>query len=223
MAGTIWDQLRAPFPREAVGWKPQVITGNRCLVAAYIDARDVMDRLDEVVGGGDWWDSYSVLDAGCVACRLTLRISDREVSKEDVGGPSDQKDVGDRLKAAFSDALKRAAVKFGIGRYLYALPMQWMDYDPQKKAIIGTPRLVVPGEADTEPAPKEPAAKKTTSNKLRDNATMMARVQAAAEGTGLTPGVLAKMVDRPSFAAVEVGDFDKLMAAIAAHKEEARD
>lgn len=77
------------------------------------------------------------------------------------------------------------------------------------------------GEAASRPAPEE-KPKKATSNKLRDNATMMARVQAAAEGTGLTPGVLAQMVGRPSFAAVEVSDFDKLLAAIAAHKEEAR-
>jgi hypothetical protein len=36
-----------------------------------------------------------------------------------------------------SDSLKRAAVKFGVGRYLYSLPKQWLDYDPVKKAITG--------------------------------------------------------------------------------------
>jgi hypothetical protein len=56
-----------------------------------------------------------------VKCRLTVL----GVSKEDVG-------EGDSLKAAFSDALKRAAVKFGVGRYLYRLEKQWVDYDPEK-------------------------------------------------------------------------------------------
>jgi hypothetical protein len=74
-------------------------------------------------------------------CQLRLRIGGRWITKSDVGGPSEQPDGGDRLKAAFSDALKRAAVKFGIGRYLYRLPQQWADYDPQKRQFAGPPRL----------------------------------------------------------------------------------
>ena len=54
---------------------------------------------------------------------------------------SEQPDEGDRRKAAFSDALKRAAVKFGIGRYLYRLPSQWVDYDPKKRQFARTPKL----------------------------------------------------------------------------------
>jgi hypothetical protein len=57
-------------------------------------------------------------------------------------GPSEQPDGGDRLKAAFSDALKRAAVKYGVGRYLYRLPSQWVDYDPQRRQFKTT--LLVP-------------------------------------------------------------------------------
>ena len=53
----------------------------------------------------------------------------------DVGAPSEQPDGGDRLKAAFSDALKRAAVKFGIGRYLYRLPQQWVRLRPGEEAV----------------------------------------------------------------------------------------
>jgi hypothetical protein len=58
-----------------------------------------------------------------------------------VGSPSEQPDGGDRLKAAFSDALKRAAVKFGVGRYLYRLPAQWVDYDAQKRRFARTPEM----------------------------------------------------------------------------------
>src|SRR5262249_30021593 len=74
-------------------------------------------------------------------CKLRLKIGDEWVTKMDVGSPSEQPDGGDRLKAAFSDALKRAAVKFGIGRYLYRLPQTWGDYDPQKKQIVKPPPL----------------------------------------------------------------------------------
>src|SRR5204863_464715 len=47
----------------------------------------------------------------------------------------------DRLKSAFSDALKRAAVKLGIGRYLYRLPLQWVEYDAQTRQLKGAPKL----------------------------------------------------------------------------------
>src|SRR5262249_54418463 len=72
---------------------------------------------------------------------LRVRIGKRVVTRQDVGSPSDQPDEGDRRKAAVSDALKRAAVKLGIGRYLYRLPKQWHDWDPQKKQFVGKPTL----------------------------------------------------------------------------------
>ena len=99
-------------------------------------------------------------------CRLRIRVGEEWITKEDVGGQSEQPDEGDRRKAAFSDALKRAAVKFGIGRYLYRLKAQWVDYDPQKRQIVGTPRLPggavpAPEKKATKPAPKaEPAPAK---------------------------------------------------------------
>src|SRR5262249_56412290 len=56
-----------------------------------------------------------------------------------------------RLKAPSPDALKRAAVKFGIGRYLYALPPSWTDYDPTKRQFTSMPTL--PEWATPRPAP----------------------------------------------------------------------
>src|SRR5262245_7306646 len=119
--------LGAPFSDEEVKFKPQAVRGNRALALAYVDVRAIMDRLDSVVGVENWQDHYEVLLDNSVVCRLRVRFGDRWISKSDVGSPSEQPDGGDRLKAAFSDALKRAAVKFGIGRYLYRLPQQWVD------------------------------------------------------------------------------------------------
>ena len=151
----------APFPSSEVKLKPQKINGNKALVVSYIDARLVQDRLDSVVGPENWADSYEVLGDGSVVCRLAVRFgTDTEwITKTDVGSQSEQPDGGDRLKAAFSDALKRAAVKFGIGRYLYSLPAQWMDYDPATKRL-GRPKAQVatPSPAPVEqPQPKPPA------------------------------------------------------------------
>jgi hypothetical protein len=71
--------------------------------------------------------------------RLRCRVGGEWLAKVDVGGPSEQPDAGDRLKAACSDALKRAAVKFGVGRYLHRLPSQWVDYDTQRRQFKQTP------------------------------------------------------------------------------------
>lgn len=133
--------LAAPFDPTEVKFKPQSVKGNRALALAYIDARLVEDRLDEVLGVENWQDEYETLADGSVVCRLRLKLGDQWVTKMDVGGPSEQPDGGDRLKAAFSDALKRAAVKFGIGRYLYRLSAVWADYDPVKKQFSQTPQL----------------------------------------------------------------------------------
>ena len=133
--------LSNPFDPTEVRFKPAVVSGNRALALAYVDARTIQDRLDDVLGVGNWQDDYECLADGSVVCRLRLRLGDEWITKVDVGGPSEQPDGGDRLKAAFSDALKRAAVKFGIGRYLYRLPAQWCDYDPQRKQFVRTPGL----------------------------------------------------------------------------------
>lgn len=45
------------------------------------------------------------------------------------------------MKAAFSDALKRAAVKLGVGRYLYRLGGQWVDHDEKARQFKRTPTL----------------------------------------------------------------------------------
>ena len=134
-------QLTAPFPVDAVHWKPLSVKGNRALAAAYLDARAIMQRLDCVLGVGGWKDSYSIVAGGSVVCTLSVKIDGEWVEKTDVGSPSEQPDEGDRVKAAFSDALKRAAIKLGIGRYLYRLPRQWVDYDPQTRQFVKPPTL----------------------------------------------------------------------------------
>ncbi len=129
------------FEPYEVKHKPQAVSGNRALVASFIDARCVMDRLDDVMGVAGWRDSYSAQANGTVLCRLELLINGEWIGKEDVGGQSAQPDSGDRDKSAFSNALKRAAVKWGIGRYLYALKLGWLDYDPVKKQFVRPPAI----------------------------------------------------------------------------------
>jgi hypothetical protein len=166
----ITEALAEPFELNEVKFKPQAVKGNRALALAYIDARVIQDRLDEVLGVEGWMDEYQFLADGSVVCKLQLQLGDRWITKMDVGSQSEQPDGGDRLKAAVSDALKRAAVKFGIGRYLYRLPAQWTDYDPVKKQFSQAPQL--PAFARPKPVtapvpvPTEGPVKSKSSPKL---------------------------------------------------------
>jgi hypothetical protein len=57
------------------------------------------------------------------------------------GGPL-EKGSGNGLPRWWpTQPLKRAAVKFGIGRYLYRQKPQWVDYDPQKRQFVRPPTL----------------------------------------------------------------------------------
>lgn len=97
------------------------------MVLAYIDARDVQDRLDEVVGVGNWM--MTIEHQGPVAvCTLSIWCANREmwISKSDGAGAT----AFEADKGRISDAFKRAAVHWGIGRYLYGLDSPWVDCKP---------------------------------------------------------------------------------------------
>lgn len=166
----ITDALAVPFEEREVKFKPQAVKNNRALALAYVDARVIMDRLDDVLGVARWQDNYEILADGSVQCRLRIFVGGRWITKTDVGSPSEQPDGGDRLKAAFSDALKRAAVKFGLGRYLYRLPHQWADYDAVKKQFTAPPKLPAwalppkPVAGKKEPVLAEPPEKKSPTD-----------------------------------------------------------
>src|SRR5690349_8543277 len=53
--------LAAPFDPREVKFKPAVVSGNRAMALAYIDARVIQDRLDSVVGVLGWQDEYECL------------------------------------------------------------------------------------------------------------------------------------------------------------------
>lgn len=110
-----FTKLAEPFPVEQVSWRP---VGKRVndttAVAAFLDARDIMGRLDDVCGPADWRTEYVFFGPTCI-CRLLIRINNEWVGKEDGAGVTDF----EAEKGQISSALKRAAVCWGIGRYLY--------------------------------------------------------------------------------------------------------
>ena len=158
MSNTMIDilaKLKAPFPADQISWRPGKVSkdNKKGLALAYIDARDVMDRLDEVVG--EWQDSYEEI-AGRLVCKITIN----GITRTD--GAGDTAIEGE--KGGLSDAFKRAAVKWGIGRYLYRLPAQWVELDQYKqfKRIPSLPKWALPESnghrANAEPQPSNDGA-----------------------------------------------------------------
>uniref|UniRef100_A0A6H1ZGX2 Putative Rad52/22 double-strand break repair protein n=1 Tax=viral metagenome TaxID=1070528 RepID=A0A6H1ZGX2_9ZZZZ len=120
----IHKKLSAEFPEAEVKQKKQATSkdGQHVLMVAYIDARSVMNRLDSVVGPENWSYDWVLQVDGSVKGVLTIH----GVTKCD-RGEVESPEEATAMKGAVSDALKRAGVLFGIGRYLYERDKRWVD------------------------------------------------------------------------------------------------
>ena len=125
--------LSAPFNPALVSWRVGSTTKDksRGMALAYIDARDVMERLDEVCGPAGWQCRYSHTN-GTTVCDIAILCGDVWVWKADGAGATDV----EAEKGALSDAFKRAAVRWGIGRYLYHLCTPWVDLEPMGMSFM---------------------------------------------------------------------------------------
>ncbi len=188
----IMKEFSRPFAPAEVKYKPQVVKTDRCLAIGYVDARTVQDRLDAVVYADGWQTEYVLLPNSSVECRLSVRLGGAWITKADVGSPSDQPDEGDRMKAAYSDALKRAAVMFGIGRYLYRLGGQWVNYDPVKKQVV-MPGASAKVSAPVEPTPAPAKAAAQPSAYVRGIAAKLDAAKAIRDGTPVYRGYEADL------------------------------
>lgn len=135
----IYDQLVRPFHPDRVKWRVGATNREKTkgIALAYIDARDVMKRLDDVVGAANWQSRYPTIEGGLVICELGIRTrtdatTDSWVWKANGAGETDY----EGQKGSCSDAFKRAAVLWGIGRYLYALPNTWVPVEQKGKSVV---------------------------------------------------------------------------------------
>lgn len=85
-----------------------------------------MDRLDRVMGPAGWERRHPHVEK-TTTCELTLILPDgTRVTKTDGAGDTDV----EAEKGSLSDSFKRAAVNWGIGRYLYGLASPWVEIEP---------------------------------------------------------------------------------------------
>ena len=113
------DKLHDPFPESAIHWRVGATTKakDKGIALAYLDARNVMERLDDVCGIGSWQTKYPF--PSC--CELSIKINGEWIVKSNGAGQTNVEGE----KGQFSDAFKRAAVLWGVGQYLYAMPNDW--------------------------------------------------------------------------------------------------
>ena len=159
------EQLRAPFKPEDISWKPQTVDykAKTALAVAYADPRAYVDRLNEVFGVGMWSDAYHFIATPfnkfikgkaawgdkpatedkqipgnkiIVTCSLEVESLGIRISST---GDSDAAD-DNAATSAEAQAFKRAAMKLGLGRYLYELPKVTAAYD-KGKWTNGAPTL----------------------------------------------------------------------------------
>lgn len=132
------NKLREPFKPEDIEWRVQQ-QGEKngklwAMVVAYVDNRAIMERLDDTVGAGNWRNEFRHGPDGAVLCGLSIRIrreptaeSAEWVTKWDGAENTDIEGV----KGGLSGSMKRAAVQWGIGRYLYDLPPGFAEILPE--------------------------------------------------------------------------------------------
>lgn len=120
------EALKQPFPVNRISWRVGAMNKDKtkAIGLAYIDARDVIDRLDKVCGVENWQNKHPHATIK-TSCTIGIKIGDEWIWKENGAGDSQV----EAEKGAFSDSFKRAAVLWGIGRYLYDMPNIWVEVD----------------------------------------------------------------------------------------------
>ena len=139
------ERLKEPFDPHVVQWVVTATTPGkdghrRGLLAAYADPRAYMDRLNELFTPSGWTQEYStqiipncprkVRDKQVVSAKLLVicRLTIYGVGAHSGTGEG-WADDENALTSADAQAFKRAGVPFGLGRYFYDLPQEWVDLD----------------------------------------------------------------------------------------------
>ena len=134
----IQKRLLEPFAPNEIEWRIGATNANKTLGIAlpYITNRAIQNRLDEVFGIFGWKNEFIVNDKSKI-CGISIKFDDEWITKYD--GADDTNIEG--TKGGISNAMKRAAVQWGIGRYLYKLPTFWVEIEQSGKSskIKGKP------------------------------------------------------------------------------------
>lgn len=143
------SKLSEPFPAEDIEWRVSRAglggrSGIYCRVLAYITARAIQQRLDDVCGPENWRvEEPRILtingkSAFAVGISILLGYGNSGsiyewTTKWDVSEPTNI----EAAKGGFSGAMKRAGAQWGIGRYLYHLDEAYAEVSENDPGVRG--------------------------------------------------------------------------------------
>lgn len=186
----IMEKLQKPFDPLEVEWRVGATNKEKTkgLALGYVTNRAIQNRLDDTFGCFGWKNEFREWHGKSQLCGISILNNGEWITKWD---GADDSNI-DATKGGLSDAMKRAAYQWGIGRYLYNLPDVWMPVEQRGNSYIikGIPTLPkwalpdgfkqvpapeIPDSETPEPTPAEPkpAGKPTTPlpPKLSDKLT----------------------------------------------------
>lgn len=139
------EKLQRPFFPQDIEWRVQramkTSKGNKAVVLAYVTNRAIMNRLDEVFGVGNWKNEYREWRDKGILCGISAKIDGEWVTKWDGA----EETAIEAVKGGFSGSMKRAAVQWGIGRYLYNLDESWVDIKERGSNYINDKKAGIQG------------------------------------------------------------------------------
>ncbi|UYI79672.1 MAG: Rad52/Rad22 family DNA repair protein [Fusobacterium varium] len=128
------NKLQEPFEESEIEFRVGATNSDKTkgMALAYVQARAIQNRLDNLFGVDGWSVSYKEITAGFI-CSLSVKINDKWITKEDGAAITEFESV----KGGISSAFKRVASSgFGIGRYLYNAKNMWFPIKQQGKGYI---------------------------------------------------------------------------------------
>ena len=133
MPRDIQARLSAPFNDSDIEWRLQSTNREKTSGKAvpYVTNRAIQNRLDDVVEVDCWKNEYipwhSDGKKASQICGISIYFADRKewITKYDGAEDSDIEPV----KGGLSDSMKRAAVQWGVGRYLYQMDTVSVDVE----------------------------------------------------------------------------------------------
>jgi hypothetical protein len=162
------QQLCEPFSARDIEWRVGAVSQDKTRGQAlpYLTAHAVERRLDEVLGVENWRVGYATGPAGGVMATLFVRVGDEWIGKSNM---ADNTDI-EAVKGGASDAFKRAAKTWGVGRYLYWYEAPWVALKTGGRYLAEVPVLpdeMLPaheqgGQAPAKSTPATPAPSKSS-------------------------------------------------------------
>ena len=125
MQGTKLSALSRPFDPADLVWKSVATSKDKTAarVVPYVTNRAIMDRLDQVCGPAGWRNEYSPGPSGGLLCGLSVRVEREDGTAEWITKWDGAENTNIQpVKGGLSASMRRAAVQWGIGRYLYRIP-----------------------------------------------------------------------------------------------------